>query len=228
MHAFYHRDSASFPAAARATFVALCALLFLAVASPVRAEGDAAAGQAKAVTCAACHGVDGNSFNPEWPSLAGQHPDYLAKQLLAFKACGANPADPAACTRNNVVMMGQVMALTDQDIKDLSAYFARQKATPRTADPALVASGERLYRGGSKSSDVPACIACHGPTGRGNLIAGWPSVAGQHATYTAAQLTAYRSKQRTTDGDTQMMRNVASRLTDDEIRAVASYIQGLR
>lgn len=192
------------------------------------AEGSAEAGQAKSITCAACHGMDGNSLNPEWPSLAGQHPDYSVKQLEAFRACGTNPADTQACTRNNVLMVGQAIALTDQDIADLAAYYSKQKLAGKQADPELVAEGERLYRGGNKETGVPACIACHGPTGRGNLIAGWPSVAGQHATYSNAQLTAYRGKTRTSDGDTQMMRNVAARLTDDEIRAVSSYIQGLR
>jgi cytochrome c553 len=192
-----------------------------------RAEGSVEAGQAKAVTCAACHGVDGNSLNPEWPSLAGQHPTYVVKQLKAFRACGQNPADKA-CTRNNVLMVGQAIALSDQDMEDLAAYFAAQRPAGKVADPELVATGERLYRGGNKETGIPACIACHGPTGKGNLPAGWPAVAGQHAVYTTAQLAAYRSKARTSDGDTQMMRNVAARITDDEIKAVASYIQGLR
>jgi cytochrome c553 len=188
------------------------------VALPARAAGDAAAGQARAVTCAACHGVDGNSLNPEWPSLAGQHESYVVKQLQAFKS-GA---------RQNVLMSGQAMALSDQDMADIAAWFAGQKPAAKTADPALVDVGQRLYRGGNKEAGVPACIACHGPDGLGNLTAAWPMVAGQQANYTAAQLAAYRSGERKTDGDTQIMRNVAARLTDDEIKAVASYIQGLQ
>jgi cytochrome c553 len=202
---------------ARAGSAALLAL-GLAAAAPAIAAGDAAAGQAKAITCAACHGADGNSLNPEWPSLAGQHPAYTIKQLQAFKS-GA---------RQNVLMSGQAMALSDQDMADLAAYFASQKPAKKTADPALVKTGEQIYRGGNKETGAPACLACHGPDGLGNITAAWPQVAGQHATYTAAQLAAYRSGQRSTDGDTQIMRNVAARLTDDEIKAVASYIQGLQ
>ncbi len=194
------------------------ALALATVALPARAAGDAAAGQAKAITCAACHGVDGNSLNPEWPSLAGQHESYIVKQLQAFKS-GA---------RQNVLMSGQAMALSDQDMADLAAYFAGQKPAAKAADPALVDIGQRLYRGGNKDAGVPACLACHGPDGLGNLTAAWPLVAGQQANYTAAQLAAYRSGERKTDGDTQIMRNVAARLTDDEIKAVASYIQGLQ
>jgi cytochrome c553 len=111
---------------------------------------------------------------------------------------------------------------------DIAAWFAGQKPAAKTADPALVDVGQRLYRGGNKEAGVPACIACHGPDGLGNLTAAWPMVAGQQANYTAAQLAAYRSGERKTDGDTQIMRNVAARLTDDEIKAVASYIQGLQ
>jgi cytochrome c553 len=202
---------------ARATSAALLAV-GLAATAPAMAAGDAAAGQTRAITCAACHGADGNSLNPEWPSLAGQHESYLIKQLQAFKS-GA---------RQNVLMSGQAMALSDQDMADLAAYFASQKPARRTADPALVKAGEQLYRGGNKETGTPACLACHGPAGLGNITAAWPLVAGQHATYTAAQLAAYRAGQRTTDGDTQIMRNVAARLTDDEIKAVASYIQGLQ
>ena len=101
-------------------------------AGVARAEGSAEAGQAKAATCAACHGIDGNSLNPEWPSLAGQHPAYTVKQLKAFRACGQNPAD-SACTRNNVLMVGQAVGLSDQDMEDLAAYYAEQKPAPKTA-----------------------------------------------------------------------------------------------
>ncbi len=198
-------------------------LLALAIAGagisgPAVAAGSAEAGQAKAVTCSACHGMDGNSLNPEWPSLAGQHESYIVKALQSFKS-GA---------RQNVLMSGMALPLTDEDIADLAAYFSAQKPVGGVADPELVSAGERLFRGGNKETGVPACLACHGPTGLGNPAAGWPAVAGQHAAYSAAQLVAYRSKQRATDGDTQMMRNVSAMLTDDEIKAVTSYIQGLR
>lgn len=210
------------PAPARSFAPALILLLLAAGLSlaphSLWAQGSVEAGQAKAITCAACHGPDGNSVNPEWPSLAGQHASYIVSALRAYQAG----------TRSNVLMTGQALPLSEQDMLDLGAFFAAQKPAPRTADPALVSAGERLYRGGNKETGTPACIACHGPTGRGSLPAGWPALAGQHATYTAAQLLAYRSRERRSDGDTQMMRSVAATLSDDEIRAVSSYIEGLR
>ena len=193
---------------------ALAASLLL---TPAHAAGSAEAGQARSVVCAACHGADGNSFNPEWPSLAGQNENYLIKSLQSFKDG----------SRQNVLMNAQAAGLSEQDMLDLAAWFSAQKLAGKTADPALVSSGERLFRGGNKASGVPACDACHGPSGQGNSPAGWPAIAGQHATYSVNQLVAYRSKQRTTDGDTQMMRTVASGLTDEEIQAVTSYLQGL-
>lgn len=202
--------------------LALSAVLLLTLpisgqAAETAATGSAEAGQAKAASCAACHGMDGNSVNPEWPSLAGQHASYLAKALQSFKSG----------ERKNVLMSAMAMPLTDQDMLDLAAYFSTQKLAPAVADPELVAAGELLYRGGNKETGVPACLACHGPAGQGNQPAAWPVIAGQHASYLAGQLVAYRQKERTTDGDTQMMRNVASALSDDDIKAVTSYIQGL-
>ena len=194
---------------------ALAASLLL---TPAQAAGSAEAGQTRSIVCAACHGVDGNSFNPDWPSLAGQNENYLIKSLQSFKDG----------SRQNVLMNAQAAGLSEQDMQDLAAWFSAQKLAGKTADPALVSSGERLFRGGNMASGVPACDACHGPGGQGNSPAGWPVIAGQHATYSANQLVAYRSKQRVTDGDLQMMRIVASRLTDEEIQAVTSYVQGLR
>ena len=189
----------------------------LTISPAALAAGSVEAGQQKAVTCAACHGSDGNSVNPEWPSLAGQHPRYLADSLQAFKAG----------ERNNVLMSGQALSLSDEDIQDLAAFYAAQTPARRTADPALVAAGERLYRGGDLERGISACIACHGPGGRGNPAAGYPVIAGQHATYTAAQLRAYASGERKSD-PAQMMRNISGKLNADDIKAVASYIQGLR
>ena len=196
----------------------LLGLLALMIGSACQAGGSVESGQAKAATCAACHGIDGNSQNPEWPSIAGQHASYIIKALQSFKNGD----------RQNVLMSGMAMPLSDEDMADLAAYFSSQKRAGNVADPDLVAAGERLYRGGNKDTGVSACLACHGPSGQGNPAAVWPVIAGQHAPYSAAQLVAYRSKQRSTDGDTQMMRNVAASLTDDEIKAVSSYIQGLR
>jgi len=197
-------------------------LLLAATVLPVSesfATGSVEQGQAQSATCAACHGADGNSINPEWPSLAGQHPSYLSNALQDFKNG----------QRSNVLMSGQASALDDQTIEDLAAFFATQKPSKRTADPALVEQGERLYRGGNLDKGVSACMACHGPGGGGNPGAGYPVLAGQHATYTANQLMAYRAGERQTDAEQgQVMRNIAALMSDKEIQAVASYIQGLQ
>jgi cytochrome c553 len=196
----------------------ICALVIaVALSGTARAEGDAEAGKAKSATCAACHGADGNSLNPEWPSLAGQHASYTEAQLAAFKS-GA---------RVNPLMSPQAMGLSEQDMKDLAAYFEAQTPKGGQADPELAALGERIYRGGDKSRGVAACIACHGPGGRGNPMALYPAIQGQHATYIAAQLRAYAAGERKSDMN-QMMRNVAAAMSEEQIKAVASYVQGLR
>jgi cbb3-type cytochrome c oxidase subunit III len=191
--------------------------LLTVLGKPAHAAGDASAGAQKSATCAACHGADGNSVNPQWPSLAGQNEAYLGKTLNAFKSG----------TRTDLLMSAQAAVLSEQDIADLAAYFAAQKPVNRTADPNLVAAGERLYRGGSQEAQISACIACHGPRGRGNAPAAYPALAGQHAVYTAKQLTDYQNGIRTSDGDTQIMRNITARLSKAEIDAVAAYMQGL-
>jgi cytochrome c553 len=191
----------------------------LALSSPALGEGSAEEGQAKATPCIACHGVDGNSANPEWPNLAGQSAPYIVRQLKAFKAG----------ERQNPLMSPMATPLSDDDIEDLAAYYSQQRPTGLEADPSKIAEGQRLYRGGDPVTGISACIACHGPNGRGMPAAGYPSLQGQHATYIAAQLKAYRSGQRTTDQPfNRMMRDVASRLTDEQIEAVAQYVQGLR
>jgi cytochrome c553 len=199
----------------------LVASVFLVAAlgcnAPAFAAGSIEAGQAKSATCAACHGVDGNSANPEWPSLAGQHASYLTRQLQAFQS-GA---------RQNVLMTPMAMILSDEDVADLAAFFEAQTAKGGEADPSKLALGQRVYRSGNVRGNVMACAGCHGPNGRGNPGAGYASIQGQHATYAAAQLRAYRSGERGTDPN-QMMRNVAALLSDEEIDAVASYLQGLR
>ncbi len=198
---------------------ALLALLALTGPLTAVAAGDAERGKEKSVTCAACHGQDGNSINPEWPSLAGQHETYLVKSLNSFR-------DGA---RQNVLMSPQAAMLSDTDIDDLAAYYAAQTRERRTSDPALVAQGERLYRGGDRDKGISACIACHGPSGRGNPGAAYPALAGQHATYTTNQLLAYRGNNRQSDANAgQVMRNISSQMSDDDIKAVSSYIQGLQ
>lgn len=181
------------------------------------ADGDPAAGKAKSTTCMACHGADGNSANPEWPKLAGQHESYLVAQLKSYQEG----------KRENALMSPLAAGLSESDMADLAAFYASQELAPGKADPALVATGERVYRGGNASRGVPACIACHGPAGKGNPLSLYPSVAGQHATYTYMQLKAYADQLRKSDQN-QMMRNIADRMSDSDMRAVASYIQGLR
>ncbi|HLU61882.1 MAG TPA: c-type cytochrome [Gammaproteobacteria bacterium] len=203
----------------------LSALLLLAAGPAVAGDnligGDAAAGAEKALPCAACHGTDGNSINPEWPKIAGQHADYTFEQLKAFKL----PQNDSP--RFNALMFGQTQGLSEDDMRDLAAFFASQQVKPGAADPELVARGERIYRGGLPESNVPACIACHGPAGKGNAAAGYPALAGQHAVYTVNQLRAYAAGERQTDQN-QIMRNIASQMSEEDMRAVASLIEGLQ
>ena len=182
----------------------------------VLAAGDAAAGKQKAQTCAACHGLDGNSTNPVWPNLAGQHAEYLMKQLRDFKNG----------KRDNAQMSPMAANLSDQDMQDLAAHFSAQKAKPGTADPALVELGQKIYRAGNSEAGVPACMACHGPAGRGNPAALYPAVGGQHNAYSQSQLKAFREGLRTNDPK-EIMRTIVGRMTDEEIKAVSEYIQGL-
>ncbi|MDG4555509.1 MAG: c-type cytochrome [Candidatus Competibacter sp.] len=194
---------------------ATCALLGSTTAA--LAAGDATAGKAKSATCAACHNPDGNSVNPQYPKLAGQSADYLLKQLQEYKS-GA---------RANPIMAGMVAPLSPQDMEDLAAYFASQQIARAAADPALAPVGESLFRGGDLKTGVPACTACHGATGTGNPAAKFPALAGQHAEYSEIQLKAFRAMERANDAG-QMMRVIAAKLTDPQIKAVSSYVQGLQ
>ena len=195
---------------------ALCSILLLGVANTTIAAGDAAAGKEKSMLCAACHGADGNSVNPMWPSLAGQHEEYTIKQLHEFKNG----------KRNEPQMSPMAMPLSDQDIEDLAAYYASQKAKPAYAADEELELGEKLYRAGNAKTGLAACTACHGPDGAGNPAANYPSINGQHADYTAAQLQAFKTEKRNNDTNS-MMRSVAGKMTNEEIQAVSNYIQGL-
>jgi len=205
----------------------LVAAALLLAASGVAAQGvikgdPSKAQQIVAQSCAACHAADGNSAIPVNPSLAGQHPEYTYKQLMNFKPQGGKPAE-----RNNAVMAGMVANLSEDDMKNIAAYFAAQKAKPGVArDAALAKQGEAIYRGGIMSKGVAACASCHAPNGAG-MPAQYPRLAGQHAEYTAGQLKAFRSGQRANDA-AKMMRGVAAKLNDQEIAAVSEYIAGLR
>jgi cytochrome c553 len=191
--------------------------------------GDAAAGATKAAACAACHGMDGNSADPLYPKLAGQHESYIARQLALFKSG----------ERDNAIMLGFAAALTAQDMRDIGAFYATQKVVPGVADDSLIASGpnqgrrfyqlgEQLFRVGRPETGVPGCQACHGPTGRG-IPGPYPALGGQHASYTATTLTAFRAGKFWGRGDNvnAVMSGVAANLTDEEIQALSTYIEGL-
>jgi len=199
--------------------IAAAVVALISVTSAVAADyGDPAKAQSIAnQICAACHGADGNSPLPMNPSLAGQHPEYLFKQLNEFKSGN----------RNNAVMMGMVAGLSAEDMRNLSAYYAAQKLGEATAkDKDLVAQGRKLFRGGNLATGVAACAGCHSPNGAG-IPSQYPRLAGQHPEYVVTQLKAFRAGERANDTN-NMMRAVAARLTDKEIAAVAEYLSGLR
>ena len=191
----------------------------VAVAAEGPLKGDATAGQAKAAVCGACHGPDGNSPAPNFPKLAGQGERYLTKQMHDIKDG----------KRTVLEMTGLLTNLSDQDLADIAAYFASQKGSVGAADPKLVARGEKLFRGGDLEKGLPACTGCHSPNGAGIAAAGFPHLSGQHATYIAKQLTDFRKEEagRANDGDAAIMRTIARKLSDEDIAAVSSYIQGL-
>ncbi len=199
--------------------VRAAACLLALVSLQAVADGDPAAGQGKAAICAACHGADGNSQVPQWPKIAGQHEAYLLRQQLLIKS-GARPVPE---------MIGIVAGLNEQDMADLAAYFATQKGQGGVADEAQVEVGQRIWRAGNAESGVPACMGCHGPAGEGNPLAGYPALAGQHSVYTAKMLTTFRDGENWGEKDaySHVMNGVANELTDAEIQAVSSFIQGL-
>ena len=199
------------------TFSLSVSLLLLALIARPALAGDAAAGAQKAAICGACHGATGSSVNPEWPNLAGQQESYIVAQLQSFKQA----------TRDNPLMMPNAAALSDQDMQDLGAHFASQTPAGLEADPSNYKLGEKLYRGGDPERKLPACIACHGPQGKGNGPARYPALRAQHSVYAYNQLKAFAEGRRRTPGN-DIMKVVAGRLTDDEMRALASYTQGLR
>lgn len=186
------------------------------VTSAQATEGDIDAGKQKSATCVACHSVDGNSAISMYPKIAGQHSEYIYKQLKEFKS--GDRKDP--------VMAGMVAALSDQDMKDLAAYFSSQTMSAGETPEDVVEAGELLYRGGDMERGIPACIACHGPRGVGHSLAGFPKISFQHADYTKAQLEKFRSGDRANDMN-GMMRDIAVKLTDKDIEVLSKYISGL-
>ena len=182
-------------------------------------DGSIEDGKAKSLTCTACHGPEGNSVSPMWPNIAGQNAPYLLAQLTAFKEG----------SRTDPLMSAQAMMLSDQDMADLAVYFESLPAAAQSVkDASTVSRGETLYRGGDTESGISACLACHGPTGRGNPAAKYPALQGQHADYTAKQLNDYASGARKSDGKARIMRDIAARLSKEDIAALSSYVQGLK
>ena len=198
------------------SFAAIMVALSGLMAFTVNAS-DIEAGKAKTAVCAGCHGVDGNSSNGVWPTLAGQHASYLAKQLREFKAG----------TRVDPTMQGMAALLSDEDIINVAAYFESQKAKTVSFDNELLETGENIYRGGITEISVPACMSCHSPDGRGNGPAAWPVLKGQHPQYLAAQLQKFKDGTRSNDPGS-MMRNVAARMSEKEMKSVAAYIAGIQ
>jgi len=214
----------------------VAAALSLGLASLAQAstmpKGDAAAGEAKAAACGACHGADGNSMAPTFPRLAGQGARYVYKQLQDFKAG----------LRVNATMQGMAYGLTEQDMADIAAFYAKQTSGTGMAKADLAKQGEKLYRGGNPAKGLAACSGCHNPAGKGNAPAGFPRLGGQHADYVKAQLQAFRAAGRSDivadpalkrandaakPGELGPMQMVAAKLSDAEIEALSSFISGL-
>jgi len=190
--------------------------------------GSAEAGAGKAALCAACHGPGGNSSNPEWPKLAGQHSAYIYDQLKVLKSKA----------RPSPVMNAQAANLSDQDMRDLAAYFAAQKPSPGVASPDAVKQVQKIYRAGDAARGLPACAACHGPQGHGNAAASYPRIGGQHSKYTAVALRLLRDftvqkipqpagVEAAAWQRFETMSAIAAKLSDAEIEALASYVNGL-
>ncbi|MBS0614786.1 MAG: cytochrome c4 [Proteobacteria bacterium] len=197
--------------------VAAAWVFWAALCGVAGAAGNPERGAAKSAVCAACHGANGNSVNPEWPSLAGLGTDYIAAQLMNFKEG----------KRNNAVMAPNAAALSPEDMADLAAYFNSQRNTGLEADPSTWEAGQKLFRAGDASRGIPACMACHGPAARGNDAAKFPALRGQHSVYTVKQLQDYASGARPT-GPNNIMQSISKKLTADDMRNVASYLQGIR
>lgn len=207
--------------------MALAALLVAGftvnAAEEAKPKADPAKGKVVAESiCVACHGADGNSMTSANPHLAGQGRDYIYKQLVAFKSVDGKPA-----ARNNAIMAGMVAALTDEDMKNVAAWYSQQALKPAVAtQEALIPRGQQLWRAGDVAKGIPACAGCHGPAGKG-LPAQYPALAGQFPEYTEAQLKSFRSGERANDPEA-MMRAIADKLSDNDIKAVSEYAAGLR
>ena len=213
--------------------LACCALVLMA--APISwSKGSAEDGATKAAVCLACHGPNGNSTNGEWPNLAGQNAAYVERQLhLQHDGRRTGKVGDAAAA----MMPAMAVTLSDQDIEDVAAYYAQQTPTGLEADPSYWQAGQKLYRSGDRTRGIPACAACHGPVGRGNPAAGYPALRGQQSIYVVKQLSAYSTDVRYSKNEkgasyggdyATIMHTIAARLTDEDMRNLASYIQGMR
>ncbi|SON51106.1 c-type cytochrome [Vibrio tapetis] len=198
-------------------------ILSLLASCTAWAQGSIEAGKAKSVTCAACHGTDGNSLITTYPKIAGQHAKYLEKQLKDLKL-GAETAGKQG--RYDPVMSAMAMPLSEQDMADLSAYYASLPISETSTLEDVVAKGKVLYQAGSIDRGITACIACHGPRGNGTELSGFPKISGQHADYVKAQLLKFRADERSNDMNA-MMSDIAKKLTDDDIEILSKYVGGL-
>ncbi len=187
------------------------------------ATGNAEAGQQKAAVCAACHGPDGNAPSDMYPKLAGQHENYLLKQLMDYKLASETGGERG---RVDGIMQAQVMSLNEQDLADLAAYFASQTMSAGTAPEDVIEAGKALFIRGDEERNIPSCAACHGPRGDGMGLANFPDISGQHAAYTKQQLLKFRAGERANDLN-GMMQDVAAKLSDKDIEILSQYIQGL-
>lgn len=201
----------------------LALILTLLASCSTWAQGDIEAGKQKSATCAACHGQEGNSTLTQYPNIAGQHAGYLEKQLKEFKLGMETQGKQG---RLEPVMSGMAMPLTEQDIMDLSAYFASLPMADNTTLEEVVPEGKALYLAGDMERGITACVACHGPRGNGTSLSGFPKISGQHADYVKAQLEKFRSADRANDMNA-MMRDIAKKLTDEDIDTLSKYVGGL-
>ncbi|MCL9782886.1 cytochrome c4 [Vibrio sp. S4M6] len=201
----------------------LVLIVSLLASGPLWAQGDIEAGKAKSESCAACHGPDGNSLLGIYPNLAGQHEKYLFKQLKDLKL-GMETSGKQG--RYNPVMSGMALPLSEQDMADLAAYYASLPAQEGTTPENVVEQGRALYSGGDEERGLTACIACHGPRGHGGELSGFPRLSGQQAEYIKIQLEEYRQGSRANDMNA-IMRDIAKKLTDEDIAVLSQYVGGL-
>ena len=192
----------------------ISAAILISISANTYAAGNVEAGNEKSQTCQGCHGMDGNSFSPEWPNLASQHPSYIIKQVHDFQSG----------TRQDPTMAPMVAGLSDEDLVDIAAYFHAQRVQPGEA--AAAPNGEKLYRGGNSYTHVPACASCHGPQGVGNAPGNIPRLAGQKAAYTAKTLRNFKAGSRANDAN-NIMQEIAAKLSESEIDDLANYIAGM-